>query len=187
MSSPEAVQSLGRFQVLDHNQLIAPGKCAGCGGFTDRHFIDFGLELDFYGVVYLCLENCFTEVANQIGFISPIQAAELQAELKSYQGHFDVLQNKLKALEGIRDAIDGYRSGSNDASVYHAIGDLQSVPESGSTEGTKAEGSPDSGSQGGQSTLDGGEQRTSESPNESGSQHIRNDDGVDEFAKQFGI
>ncbi len=182
---PEAVQNLGRFQVLNHNQLIAPGKCAGCGGFTDRHFIDFGLELDFYGVVYLCLETCFTEVANQIGFISPKQAEILKNQVRVSNEAGAILLTKLEALENVSDAMASYlRINPHLAS---SSGDSGTVHQSSSTEGAKAEGSPDPGSQGGQSTPDGGEQRTPEPSNESGSQHIRNDDGVDEFARQFGI
>jgi hypothetical protein len=176
---PDAVQSLGRFQVLEHNQLIAPGKCAGCGGFTNRRFIDFGLELDFYGVVYLCLETCFTEVANQIGFASPDQVESLKARIESYRGHTEILQGKLAKLEAIESAIQHYSS-VIDPNLYLATGNSGVVPEGSGNEGAKAEGHPDSGS-------DDGKQGSSESSNESGSTDVRHDDSLDEFAKQFDI
>lgn len=176
--SANATQGLGRFQVLDHNQLIAPGKCAGCGGFTNRHFIDFGLELDFYGVVYLCLETCFTEVANQIGFISPVQAVELQGEMQNLVERNSDLQDKLNALENVRDAIDSYRV--VDPSVHSAIDSVQPVLEGSGNEGTKAEGRIDPESEAGQSG-------STESSNVDGSTGIRHDDSLDEFAKRFDI
>ncbi len=70
---PEEVQyqQLCKFQVVKDNQLIAPGKCAGCGKISGD-FVDIGLELDFYGVVYICV-SCMVEVANQLQYYSPVQ------------------------------------------------------------------------------------------------------------------
>lgn len=178
MNIPPAVQSLGRFQILDQNRLIAPGKCAGCGGFTGRHFVDFGLELDFYGVVYLCLEYCFTEVANQIGFASPDQVESLKARIDSYKGHTDVLQGKLSALENVSYAMASYlridpllTSNSSDSGTVHQ--------DSGS-EGTKVEGQPNPG-------IETGQSGSAESIDVNGPTGILDDDSLDEFTKQFDI
>lgn len=177
--------SLGRFQVLNENQLIAPGKCAGCGGVTNRHFIDFGLELDFYGVVYLCLETCFTEVANQIGFISPQQAVDLQGEMQNLVERNSDLQDKLNALEAVRDAIADYSS--VDSSVAVDSSGSSTVRSGSSDSGTQAEGSTNPIATGGQSGNPGSEQGSSESPDVKGLADVRHDDSLDEFAKQFDI
>lgn len=173
-----ATASVGRFQVLEHNQLIAPGKCAGCGGFTGRRFIDFGLELDYYGVVYLCLETCFTEVANQIGFLSPVQGAERNMTIRNQKEFIEALQSELKALENVKDAMASYLG--IDPHLAADFGNSGTVPEVSGNEGTQAEGRTDSEPEAGQSG-------STESPNVDGSTGIRHDDSLDEFAKQFGI
>lgn len=183
MSAPEMdldQMSLGRFKVIEANQLLAPGKCAGCGGFTKRRFVDFGLELDFYGVVYLCLEVCFTEVANKLGFLSPVQTQELNAKLKSYRGHFDVLQDKLSKLEGVRDAIDSYHGGSSISDSVVESSDSGTVHQGSSDEGVEAEGPVDSGSETGQSG-------SPESIDVGGPPDVRDDDSLEQFAKEFNI
>lgn len=185
MSFPAAVQSMGRFQVLNENQLIAPGKCAGCGGVTNRHFIDFGLELDFYGVVYLCLETCFTEVANQIGFISPEQAESLKKQILVGNEANAVLLTQLGALENVRDAIAGYSS--VDPSVAADRGDSGPVHSGSGDQGTQTEGHSDPGSSVGQSITPGSEQGSPESPDVDGSANVRHDDSLEQFAKEFDI
>lgn len=63
----------GRFKVLDQPYSL-PSKCAFCslGHNQDGKvtFIDTTLDLDFYGVVYIC-SNCLTEISNSLGYISP--------------------------------------------------------------------------------------------------------------------
>lgn len=176
---PEAVQNLGRFQVLTYNQLIAPGKCAGCGGFNAKaRYIDFGLELDFYGVVYLCLDVCFTEVANQIGFISPEQALRLKAVADSQRGHIDVLQNKLSALESVRNAMDSYLSVDPDSVV--GSGSSVDIHSGGGETGAETEGPVDPG-------IEAGQSGPVEPVDVDGLTSILDDDSVDKFAKDLGI
>lgn len=172
--------TLGRFKVIEANQMLAPGKCAGCGGFTKRHFVDFGLELDFYGVVYLCLEVCFTEVANQIGYLSPVQSNHLKLQVEVKEEEIQTLQGKLTALEAVRDAIDGYHSNSSVPDSAADSDDPGDVHQSSGNEGAKAEGSTDSGS-------DEGEQGSPEQTDEQGSINVHDDDSLEQFTKQLGI
>lgn len=72
----ERMQSLNptsKFKVVDQPYAL-PSKCAFCGiGHNEdgrRVFIDTTLDLDWYGVVYIC-STCFIEVAEALGFISP--------------------------------------------------------------------------------------------------------------------
>lgn len=142
---PPAVQSLGRFQVLPHNQLIAPAKCAGCGSYNQKaHYVDLNLEVEFYGVVYLCLDVCFREVANLLGFISPAQAKELADRLERKEEVMQRMQADLNNLEVIRDAIDGYRGSSVVPDSAADSGDSRDIHESGDPEGVSTEGQPDS-------------------------------------------
>ena len=72
--------TLGRVQVIQGTPPALPGKCALCGT-TEGPVIDFGFELDFYGVVYFCVNNCLVEVANAMFYLSPEQHRELLDEL----------------------------------------------------------------------------------------------------------
>src|SRR6476469_10518841 len=56
----------GRFRVLDRPAAL-PGKCAVCGN-VERPVLDFGLDLDFYGAVVICLE-CVTSAAEIVGLV----------------------------------------------------------------------------------------------------------------------
>lgn len=56
----------GRFKLLDRPMAL-PAKCAVCGA-VDRPVIDFGLDVEWYGVVYFCTE-CFTAAAQILGLV----------------------------------------------------------------------------------------------------------------------
>lgn len=56
----------GRFRVLERPS-VAPGKCGVCGA-VDKPVIDFGFDLDYYGVVYFCIE-CICEAASLLGMV----------------------------------------------------------------------------------------------------------------------
>lgn len=56
----------GRFKVLER-PFALPGKCAICGA-VDKPVIDFGFDLDFYGVVYFCIE-CVQDAALITGMV----------------------------------------------------------------------------------------------------------------------
>jgi hypothetical protein len=51
----------GRFQYLDRPNVL-PGHCAVCGS-VERPVIDFGMSLDGYGAVLLCVECLQTAVS----------------------------------------------------------------------------------------------------------------------------
>lgn len=63
MASLESVIN-GRFKLLER-PVALPGKCACCGA-VDRPVVDFGFDLDFYGVVYLCT-TCLGEASEVAG------------------------------------------------------------------------------------------------------------------------
>jgi hypothetical protein len=77
----------GRFQLVDR-PLAAPGKCAVCGA-VDRPVLDFGFDLDDYGVVYICVDD-FKAGALLLGLVDvsqlvqPSLPEELQVLLNEY-------------------------------------------------------------------------------------------------------
>lgn len=48
--------------------MFKPGKCGNCGASKNdgRQYIDFGLEVDWYGTVYLCTD-CLKDIAVNAG------------------------------------------------------------------------------------------------------------------------
>ena len=54
--------------------VATPGKCAVCGA-VDRHVVDFGMTIQFYGAVVFCV-TCLTEAA---AIIQMVPLADLSA------------------------------------------------------------------------------------------------------------
>lgn len=61
-----------------------PGKCANCGSSKNdgRQYIDFGLEVDWFGTVYLC-GHCLQNIAESMGLFKTIQTQLIESELKN--------------------------------------------------------------------------------------------------------
>lgn len=96
--------ALSRFQIVEGNPPHLPHKCSTCGSINGT-FIDFGLDLEFYGTVYLCVEQCITQLANELGFRNPAQhkisldaIAGLRAENNRLLDRNEALDNALGAL-----------------------------------------------------------------------------------------
>lgn len=73
--------------------LALPGKCIVCGASNNddgRQYIDFGLEIDFYGVVYFCT-HCMSETAVAIGYRSPSLFAVIEEENIEFAGKLSEL------------------------------------------------------------------------------------------------
>lgn len=66
----EVTTKLGRVQLVNGTPPMSPAKCVICGtsGDSESKFIDTGWDIDFYGVVYFCL-NCIREAAAVLSMI----------------------------------------------------------------------------------------------------------------------
>ena len=63
--------SAGRVQPVEGMYLIHPGTCMLCGKVPDNgqeYFASLGIELEYYGMVYLC-QACCNEIADFSGFV----------------------------------------------------------------------------------------------------------------------
>lgn len=100
-----------RFRILDQPYSL-PSKCSFCGiGHNEdgkRQFIDTGLDLDWYGVVYIC-STCFIEIAQTLGFLSPQQythvadaGIEAEVENRGLKVENDALRTALNLLSDHR-------------------------------------------------------------------------------------
>lgn len=65
MELPESVVN-GRFKVTER-PTVFPGKCAVCGT-VERAVVDFGMTLDYYGAVLLCVE-CVTSAYTTVQLV----------------------------------------------------------------------------------------------------------------------
>lgn len=83
-------------RVLDAGiPLVLPAQCVACGyGGNDRRYVDFGLDLEFYGVVYLC-ENCMNIWFNE--WNSPL--------IDSYKRDLSSANGKIGELEHERNVL----------------------------------------------------------------------------------
>lgn len=70
---------------------VSPGKCANCGSSKNdgRKYVDFGLQVDWYGAVFLCGE-CLHDVSNAMGLFDALRAELVEAQEKKISA--DALQ-----------------------------------------------------------------------------------------------
>lgn len=98
-----------------------PGKCCNCGSSrtNDRKYIDIGLDLDWYGIVYFCT-FCIREIANVAGLfkhyedtLARIQKDDSRVEQLQRQG--DSIHNDfLSVIEEVKEYFDNLHSTRND-------------------------------------------------------------------------
>lgn len=83
-----------RAQLLDR-PLAIPGKCVICGA-VDRPVIDTRWNIDYYGVVYFCID-CLREVASILGMVDGSLLRE--AEVNSAQAfEKELVKRDLKVI-----------------------------------------------------------------------------------------
>lgn len=162
-----------KFLVIMEPLQQLPHKCVACYRYGSGDiakplgFIDFNMEIEFYGKVFICLD-CVTEMANQHGYASPDQISVLKE-------HNDVLQISLEAEqqknEVLSNALAGFRS------VFGTSADDTATPYF-----------PDEGESGGPEELPdinpettGTEPELTEQTDESGSTDVRDDVKLSDF------
>lgn len=62
-----------------HLPVVNPGKCACCGS-VERPVVDFGMTIEFYGAVLLCV-TCLAEAGQIVGLVPVEQLREAQESL----------------------------------------------------------------------------------------------------------
>jgi len=109
-----------RIQVLAR-PIVSPGKCAICGHVGtnetgDRspvYFIDIGLDVDYYGRVYLCT-TCVVQMGNVLGFTSPVETENHRTRLQEQESELIVLREQ---NERLRASLVNLLGVANDSSV----------------------------------------------------------------------
>lgn len=100
---------LSRFQIIHGAPQIPPHQCSVCGS-QSGDFIDFGLDLEMYGTVFLCVENCIKQVANELGFRSQSQH---QVALDAVEEQRKIANDALDKVKDLEDVLGAYRRISN--------------------------------------------------------------------------
>src|SRR5690349_12145496 len=112
---------MSKYRILAVHDL-KPGKCANCRASKDdgRQYIDFGLEVDWYGIVYLC-GLCLKDIAEKMHLFVEIEnrITQLENRIKSFstlQDQGTELQDVvLKSFEGVKEYFDSLRSLRDDS------------------------------------------------------------------------
>lgn len=120
--------SSGRVQPTEYRNLLQPGTCALCsriGRYPEEVFANLGVELEYYGIVYLCPECC-AEIADFIMFKSPERYDELTDRHIKLAHDYDVAMAELTRTRMLLNArIDSFISGESDSDGAVSL----SVPE----------------------------------------------------------
>jgi hypothetical protein len=133
---------LSRFQIIEGNPQQPPHKCSVCGS-QNGTFVDFGLDLEFYGTVYLCLENCILQLANELGYRSPAQHRVVLEANKYLQ---DQNNEVIDQNEALRNAL-GIISAHSRYDTVPVINDISVEPESDEDKSEPVKTEPESDGQ----------------------------------------
>jgi len=111
------MQPGGRFNVSKTPSAL-PSKCVVCGawGGDGRDFVDFGMDIDFYGAIYFC-SVCLTECCNKLGYISPDQWQSVNTMNDELIRRIQILEADNVSLRTALVATDFLRGGYSDDSL----------------------------------------------------------------------
>lgn len=152
----------GRFKLLDA-PFALPGKCAVCGfaasgeDQTDRRqYLDFGLDIDYYGVVYICT-TCLNEVAVGMGYALPEVVDSIREESEQVKADLIRLNTAVEAINGVAAVLaDGgwiTSSGNLSGTVVGTEDSDQIIDSAVSDEGSDDPESDESDSESGSDDL----------------------------------
>lgn len=114
-----------KFRIVAAGNLPAPGKCSVCGS-VERDAVDFGLDIEFYGRVLICVE-CVHDAQSTVGELMGDNTEESPAASLS-QMHKDAIYEYLtNADESIRRLLTLLPVADFDFTV-DALDDYEEVP-----------------------------------------------------------
>lgn len=161
-------ESLARFKKISANQMVGPGKCAGCGKFSNDDFLDFGLELDFYGVVYFC-RDCLVEAGIVFGLRPDDHYKKIEGDLEVSRRLLSQAALREEAMLNALASIDPSALRTHFDSVSGSSVEIDERPGNSSV------------------STDAGEQGSNEPRNEQGSTGLQRDDSIDALLGASGL
>jgi hypothetical protein len=113
-----------RIQILN-TPVAAPGTCVICGsaGDDNRSFIDFGLNIDYFGVIYFCT-ICFAEIAVACNFVDNTHYREL---LQRNQELTEALEQAQLRNESLNDTFRKHFAGDSPVDTLRDTSDHYEV------------------------------------------------------------
>lgn len=123
-----------KYKILDA-PYYKPAKCANCGStkVDGRKYVDFGLEIDWYGIIYLC-SLCLGDVVKNLGVLEPLhkEIASLTKRLSIQQ-----LESNL-VIEGLKKKIQSFEEVSEHFAELRSSGNYTDSDRSGGMESTES-------------------------------------------------
>lgn len=111
------MDSAARVQPIRFGDMAQPGTCLLCnriGHSPDELFATLNVELEFYGIAYLCQECC-KEVAGFVLYKDPADHEKLANKYAVLLKDHDILRKQLAEAKGLLDArIDSAGSSEPD-------------------------------------------------------------------------
>lgn len=174
---------LDRFIKFTGHPILPPGRCSGCGTTGATDYIDTGIQIQFFGRVYICVA-CWTSTAMRSCNMVPQHNVEtIKADLDVSRKLLSSAVDRIKELEGALGNIEPLRAAFDTIGSIDYATPPQPTPEPVEPEILEGHsGNPE------QSELktDGAEQGSPEQAPKLGSSRIRDNDGSDELADLIG-
>jgi hypothetical protein len=132
----------GRFKLLDRPAAL-PGKCAVCGA-VDKPVVDIGLDLEFYGVVYFCVE-CMTAAAQVLGMVDGALLTRAELVQRNHEDQLlaakDITDEYLDRFAGLSDEFASRLRGIRNTTdaVHEELPDSSAEGESGRSDNADRE------------------------------------------------
>jgi len=133
---PDYLEMLRMSKYLTQDvPMFKPGKCGNCGASKNdgRKYVDFQLEIDWYGTLYLC-GHCIKDVATELGLFDELvqsllkQEEEIAALTSVKEKGVELPANLIKAWEEFKEYYDSVHSSGN-----YTPSDIGSMVESESS------------------------------------------------------
>jgi hypothetical protein len=127
---PVRYDTSGKVQPVEFGYMAHPGTCLGCSRIGRRNseiFASLAVELDHYGVVYLC-QDCCAEIAGFILFVPPEKSQELESKLAAAVIMLDKKDNQIAYLKGLLNAridLAGSSEPISDGSPSSSVSEIE--------------------------------------------------------------
>lgn len=136
--------NMSKYRIIDVPD-FKPGKCANCGASKNdgRQYIDFGQEIDWYGIIFFC-GFCIKDIAINFGLFNQFEQEIESLKAKLTNGGFllekgDELEERfLLIFKEVKEYFDSLRA-LRDESVTSSGSDSRTDETSGEPVPDKAE------------------------------------------------
>ena len=124
MPIPLDLQGSNKVQITRTPQ-VAPSQCVVCGFSGEqegRYYIDFGIDIEFYGTILVCTD-CFGEVAKLVDYDSPfisLKKSDVIEKILDENSRLKGIEAKYNAIVDTVGVIHGDDLGTPDSVINPA-------------------------------------------------------------------